>query len=234
MGVLGCLVLVLCTTFRVSRSSNPPSQSFKHTCCSHLPDVLTSNPHPKKDDKKSTMSILGYQGWAGSGLCFNCGSKEHTSAEGKRARKGPVKGNSSHKGSGLIQVIGVGHHLQVLAGQRRVALRVEQGQMIRMVGRDILEVSHLANEREQEGTSLQLFQGPVSRAKLRQGAMPHISRKIATVLRCTLKDTRDQPRVIEATEIENGTLKWVRFTTLGKILAIGPDRIFISFGSEGV
>eukprot|EP00971_Amphidinium_carterae_P010463 206525-Amphidinium_carterae.3 len=36
---------------------------------------------------------------AGSGLCFTCGSTEHSSAECKRAKKGPTKGNSSDKGS---------------------------------------------------------------------------------------------------------------------------------------
>eukprot|EP00971_Amphidinium_carterae_P236905 4702115-Amphidinium_carterae.2 len=38
------------------------------------------------------------------------------------------------------------------------------------------------------------------RAKLRQAALPHVSRRIAIVLRCALRDTRDHPRVIDASE----------------------------------
>eukprot|EP00971_Amphidinium_carterae_P010464 206525-Amphidinium_carterae.4 len=45
-----------------------------------------------------------------------------------------------------------------------------------------------------------IYESKIQRAKLRQGAMPHVSRRIAIVLRCALRDTRDQPRVIDASE----------------------------------
>eukprot|EP00971_Amphidinium_carterae_P197629 3922316-Amphidinium_carterae.3 len=50
---------------------------------------------------------------AGSGLFCNCGSTEHTSAECKRAQKGPLKGVHPIKGLDQIRVIGLGRLLQL-------------------------------------------------------------------------------------------------------------------------
>eukprot|EP00971_Amphidinium_carterae_P331086 6464473-Amphidinium_carterae.1 len=104
------------------------------------------------------VSIVIQKLRAGSGLCFKCGSTERTSAECKKAKKGPPKGNSSDKGSRPNS-------------QQREALRVDKGRMIRMRKRKVswetLEVSHLANppetmEREHRENKFQTQPGPFS------------------------------------------------------------------------